>query len=142
MEGTTSRGTTATVVGRNSAPPRKRVLASADGERGSVLLETAIALPVLLGVALALAWALSLGVTSMTLGDAARLAARDMARGVPTSQALAAAAAAAPDAALRVEDAGDLVTVIAEQEVSAPGPILGGLGVTLTQRVSVPREWS
>ena len=107
-----------------------------------VLLETALAIPLLAAVAFVLAWGISLGATSMALGDAARQAAREIARGVDVPAALDAAQAAAPEADLQVEEAGGSVIVVAVQEVAAPGPILGGLGVTLSQRVAVPREWT
>jgi len=106
-----------------------------------VLLETALAIPLLLAVAVALCWGISLTATTMALGDAARSAARDLARGTPVSEALGRAQASAPGARLRIEDADDSVAVTADQEVSAPGPILRGISVTLTQRVVVPREW-
>ena len=115
--------------------------ASPANDRGMVLLETALAIPLLLAVAVALCWGISLTATTMALGDAARSAARDLARGTPVSEALGRAQASAPGARLRIEDADDSVAVTADQEVSAPGPILRGISVTLTQRVVVPREW-
>ncbi len=96
----------------------------------------------LLAVALCLGWAVSLAGTTMALADAAREAAREMARGTAVNAALDSAQAAAPDAALQVERDGDWVVVVAEQQVSAPGPILNGISVTLHQRVAVPVEWS
>ena len=107
-----------------------------------VLLETALAIPLLAAVTVALAWGISLGATSMALGDAARQAAREIARGVEVPAALEAAQVQAPGADLQVEEADGSVVVVAVQEVSAPGPLLGGLGVTLSQRVAVPREWT
>jgi Flp pilus assembly protein TadG len=106
-----------------------------------VLLETALAIPLLLAIAVALSWGISLTATTMTLGDAARSAARDLARGTTVSEALSHAHASAPGAHLRIENSDDSVAVVADQDVSAPGPILRGISVTLTQRVVVPREW-
>jgi hypothetical protein len=114
----------------------------AAGDRGAVLLETALAIPLLAAVAVALAWGVSLGATSMALGDAARTAARDLARGEPVAQVLDQARAQAPGASVRVEDAGDSVLVIVDREVSAPVPILRGITLTVHQQVAVPREWS
>jgi len=127
------------VVGRAAAPPPARHGGSA---RGFVIVEMALAIPMLLSVTVALAWGLSLGSVSMSLGDAARQAARDLARGVPTGQAVARAQALIPEATLRVIESGAVVVVAAEQEVAAPGPVLGGLSVTVHQQVSVPREWT
>jgi hypothetical protein len=112
------------------------------GPAGFVLLETALAIPLLAAVAVALAWGVSLGGTSMALGDAARQAARDVARGVDVSTAIASARGSAPGADLHVEAANGSVVVIAEQEVVAPVPILRGLSFRLSQHVVVPGEWS
>lgn len=126
------------VVGRAAAPPRGR----APGARGSVLLETALAIPLLIATTVALAWGISLATTSLALGDAARSAARDLARGVAVAQAVDAAVADAPGARVRVEQAGDDVVVIVERDVTAPVPILRGLDITIRRRVAVPQEWS
>ena len=112
------------------------------GDAGAVLLEAAIAIPLLLAVTLCLAWAVALAGTSMALGDAVRQSARDVARGIAVSDALDSARAAAPDAELRIEQEGESMVVVAEQQVSAPGPILKGISVTVTQRVAMPVEWS
>lgn len=111
-------------------------------ERGMVLLETAVAIPLLAAVAIALAWGMSLTATSMALGDAARQVARDVARGISVPAAVASAQDAAPGATLEVVDEGSSVVVVAGQAVSAPVPILSGISVTLTQRVAIPREWT
>jgi hypothetical protein len=107
-----------------------------------VLLETAVAIPLLAAVAIALAWGISLTATTMALGDAARQVARDVARGVSVPAALASAQDAAPGATLAVVDEGSSVVVIADKEVAAPVPVLSGISVTLTQRVAIPREWT
>ena len=101
-----------------------------------------MAIPALAAVALALAWVLSIASMSFALGDAARQAARDLARGVGTDQALAQAAAGVPGARVVLDAGGDPVVVVASREVSAPIPLLSGLSVTLRQSVAVPREWS
>ncbi len=107
-----------------------------------VLLETALAIPLLAAVAIALAWGLSLTATSMALGDAARQVARDVARGVTVPEAVDAAKSVAPGATLHVVAEGSSVVVVADQEVSAPVPILTGISLTLSQRVAIPREWT
>lgn len=128
------------VAGRAVAPPRRRL--DRAGEAGSVLLETALAIPLLMAVAVALAWAVALGGRSMVLGDAARQVARDVARGVATGDAVAAASAVAPEARLSIESDGESVVVVATSDVAAPVPILKGISVTLRHEVVVPREWS
>ena len=92
-------------------------------------------------MALALAWALSLASTSLALADAARLAAREIARGVSVQAAVDAAQGSVPGAVVHVESGATMVTVIAERSVSAPVPILRDVVVPLRQAVSVPREW-
>ena len=107
-----------------------------------VIAEAAMAIPALLLVALALAWGVSLGTTSLALADAARQAARDLARGVDDASALAAAQQSVAGSRLEVtwEDGSPAVT--ASASVSPPGPVLSGLVITLHQRVAIPREWA
>ena len=107
-----------------------------------VLLETALAIPLLVVVAIALAWGVSLTATTMALGDAARQVARDVARGVAVPAAVAAAQGVAPGATLHVAAEGSSVVVVADQDVSAPVPLLSGISITLSQRVAIPREWT
>jgi short subunit fatty acids transporter len=106
-----------------------------------VLLETAIAIPVLAVIAAALAWALSLAVSSLALQEAARQVARDVARGVEATAAVTFAQEALPGAAISVREAGDRILVEASRMVPAPVPLLAGVTVPLTQQVSIPREW-
>lgn len=107
-----------------------------------VLLETALAIPLLAAVAIALAWGISLTATTMALGDAARQVARDVARGVDIHSAVAAAQDVAPGAMIRVDGDRASVVVVVGKEVSAPVPILSGISITLSQRVAIPREWT
>jgi hypothetical protein len=121
------------VVRRAAAPPVR--------DRGSVLLETAIAIPVLLAVAAALAWTLSLVSTTLALQEAARQVARDVARGVDVASAIGSAESSLPGAVLTVERLGGRVMVLARRDVGAPVPLLDGLTVPLRQQVSMPEEW-
>lgn len=125
------------MVGRYSVPPRTR-----DRERGSVLLETAVAIPVLLAVTVALAWGLALVGTAAALGDAVRQVARDVARGVPAGEALESARTAMPDATITIEDIAGSAMVVARRSVPAPVPMLAGITVPLTQQLVIPREWT
>ena len=122
------------VVGRRAAVPPP--------DRGAVLLEAALAIPLLMAVAVAIAWGLSLAATSASLGDAARTAARSIARGESGDDVLARARASVPGAEVAVNGTGEEVAVVISREVSPPVPILSGLSITITQRVAVPREWS
>ena len=122
-------------VGGDGLPPRP----SADD--GFVLIETALAIPMLVAVAAAMVWALLVATTSLAVADAARAAARDLARGVPAAEALARAESSVAGASARVDDGDAAVAVVVTKEVYAPVPILAGLSIGVTQRVAVPREW-
>jgi len=106
------------------------------------MLETALAIPLLMAVSIALAWGLSLAATSATLGDAARNAARSLARGDDGSQVVERVRAEAPGADIAVDETADGLAVVITRDVAAPVPILDGLSVTITQRVVVVRERS
>lgn len=120
---------------RTAAPAR-------DADRGSVLLETALAVPLLMAVAVALAWGLSLATTSAALGDAARTAARSLARGEDLEEVLDRARAAVPGAQVVVDESGAETTVLVRVDVSPPVPMLQGVSMTLAERVAIPREWA
>lgn len=121
-------------MGGGVLPPRS-------SEEGMVIVEAALAIPMLVAVAAAMIWALLVATTSLAVGDAARAAARELARGVPAAEALAHAEASVPGASARVDDGEAAVAVVVTKEVHAPVPILAGLSVGVTQRVAVPREW-
>lgn len=106
-----------------------------------VVAEAALVIPVLAVVAFVLAWAVSVTGTWLTLADATRQAARDVARGVSVGDALLAAQSRAPKAVLSVDEVGSEVTVTAEQRVAPPVPLLAGWGLPLRQSVVLPREW-
>lgn len=97
----------------------------AERERGSVLLETAFAVPVLLAVSLALVWAVSLGSTYVRALDAAQAAARAIARGAPAPDT-----SAIGDLSTTVD--GDFVHVVISRDVSAPVPLLAGFTVRVS----------
>lgn len=107
-----------------------------------MLLETALAIPALLAVTVALAWGLSLVGTAAALGDAARQVAREVARGVAPGEAVDAARAAMPEAVITIEESEGMSVVVARRSVAAPVPLLAGLSVPLSQHVAIPQEWS
>ncbi|MFI8517764.1 TadE family type IV pilus minor pilin [Streptomyces sp. NPDC085481] len=97
-------------------------------DRGSVTVETAVALPALVLFTTALLWGLAASAAQIQCVDAARAGARLVARSEPVPAAEAAARAAAPEGAeVTVARSGELWQVTVE--ASAPGP--GGLGLTL-----------
>ncbi|MCW2756740.1 MAG: hypothetical protein JWO46_486 [Nocardioidaceae bacterium] len=90
--------------------------------------EAATALPVLVVVAVALAWLVGLGVTQVRAVDAAREAARSLARGESAGTATSLARrVATPGSVVRVSPAGQEVTVRVTSHVRGPGWLLGGL---------------
>ncbi len=81
-------------------------------QRGAVSAETAVVLPVLAVVTLALAWCLAVVAWHVQALDGAREAARAVARGESDQRAVSLARRVAPAARdVRVDVAGDLVTV-------------------------------
>lgn len=89
-------------------------------ERGAVTAETAVALPLLMVVTLAMVWMLGFGVTQMRATDAAREAARALARGDSPEQAVALAHRVAPGARVQVVRSDDKVEVVVVADVAAP----------------------
>ena len=71
-------------------------------ERAMVTAETAMVMPFLVLVAVAMAWMVSLGVTQVRLADAAREAVRVVARGESASIAREGAQAAVPGSKVRI----------------------------------------
>lgn len=91
------------------------------GDRGFVTAETAVAIPALVGFALALLWALTAASAEIRCVDAARAGARAAARSEPEAVAVAAARSAAPKGAtVTVRRAGELWRVRVES--ATPGP--------------------
>ncbi len=121
-----ARGPRPAAQARGSAPlPRQRRSVSASWDRGSVLLEVALAIPALVAVAIALTWAVSLGATYVRALDVAQSAARQVARGgVPGP------APGGFDTDVRVE--AGLVIARVTTEVPAPVPLLRGITATVS----------
>jgi Flp pilus assembly protein TadG len=95
-------------------------------ERGAVTAETALVIPVLVAVSLAMVWLLTLGVAQMTVTDAAREAARALARGEPADRAVQLAELASPGASVAIVRHNGMVVVTVRREVSPPGGVLEG----------------
>jgi len=96
-------------------------------ETGMVTAETAVVIPFLVILALVLAWVIGLGVTHVRVTDAAREAARAVARGDAPDVAQAAARQAAGDQAeVAIDSAHGYVTVTVS--VRARPPMLPAIG--------------
>lgn len=86
-----------------------------------VTAETAVAIPVLVAVTLAMIWLVTVGIAQVKVTDAAREAARAAARGEPVDQAVSLARQAAPGADVAVDARGEEVTVTVSQQLSPLG---------------------
>lgn len=107
--------------------------AGAPDESGAVSAELALGAPLLLALTWALAWVLVVGVSQVRTVDAAREAARALARGDPPAAALAMARQIAPAGArVTVSRAGTRVRVVVRARIAAPGGSLAaGMAVQL-----------
>ncbi len=99
-----------------------------DEERGAVTAEAALVMPVLAAVTLALVWMLGLAVVQVRVTDAAREAARAVARGDPVEEAARLARTAAPGAEVAIDVGGARVRARVVRTVQPPGDLLGHLG--------------
>ena len=98
---------------------------SARGETGSVTAEAAVVLPIMAAFALSVVWMISLGIAYVEAVDAARDAAREIARGGDLAEATARARATAPeDARVSVDRAGGVADVEVVFTARAPGWLL------------------
>jgi Flp pilus assembly protein TadG len=93
-----------------------------------VTAETALAIPALVAVVVALAWLLSLGLTQGVVAQAAREGARAAARGESAAAVRSAAWRVAPDAAVTIRRAGATVSVTASVRRTPPIRLLRPLG--------------
>ena len=109
-------------------------------DRGSAVLETAIAVPVLMVITAMMLWAMGLGVTSLALASQARDVARAIARGESNEAAVAEAAKGRPRARVLVSEAGGIVSVSVHEVVSIPLPLFEGLEMTIAQDAAASRE--
>jgi Flp pilus assembly protein TadG len=105
-------------------------------ERGMVTAEMAVVLPTLAVVLVFALWSVAAVTQQLRCVDAARIAARELARGDSVDASVDAARAAAPTGArVLVSRSGDLVVVDVQAGVRLPGPWSGALpDVTLSGR--------
>jgi len=90
-----------------------------------VTAESALVLPLVAGFALVLVWVVSLGIAQVRTVDAARDAARGLARGDDDRQAISLAERTAPDGArVSIVESGSSVTVAVSLQAEAPSWLL------------------
>jgi hypothetical protein len=111
-------------------------------QRGAVTAETVMVLPVLVAVALGLAWLLILASTQVRVVDAAREVARAVARDESRSGALGLGRRVAPDGStITVRQRGDTVVVHVAVRVRGPGGLFESLpGVRVEAEAVAARE--
>lgn len=97
-------------------------------EDGAVTAEAAVVLPVLIVLTAALAWLVALGVRQVQVVDAAREAARALARGEDESTSTSYGEQVAPDGSrFRISRDGDEIRVEVTARTTGPGGVFGFL---------------
>jgi hypothetical protein len=95
------------------------------GERGAVTAEAAVVVPLLVAVAMALVWMVSLAATQLRLVDAARETARAAARGDSDASSVDEGEQVAPTGArFELTRSGDRISVRVRADVHGPGGLL------------------
>jgi hypothetical protein len=107
-------------------------------DRGSVILETAIVIPILIGVGAMLLSAFAVGMSILALGDTARECARAFARGDAIAQVRSLAAQMSPRADITIDEQDDHVVVHLQQDVAIP--LLLGRTITIDRMAVAARE--
>ena len=104
-------------TGSASAYPRT----DSAGESGMVTAEAALVLPIVAAFCLALVWLVSVGIAQVQVVDAARDAARALARGEDQDAAARAAGRTAPAGSdVAFDESADVVTVRVSVQATAP----------------------
>ena len=105
-----------------------------------VMVETAIAIPVLVTMAVTLVWARGVVMTGVSLGDACSRIAREVSRGADVNTTVMSVQADRPGAQFELADVdGSDVRVTGREVIHAPG-LLRGFSFTVTRQVVVARE--
>lgn len=124
------------MIKRSGAPS----CGSVHRDRGSVTLEAALVLPVLLLLAVTLLWAMGVAFTALAMGDAVRTSARLIARGESADAVMTLLQESLPDSEVVLEPRDVDIVITAERFVSVPIPVLNGVGFTVTQSAAAPLE--
>jgi Flp pilus assembly protein TadG len=103
-------------------------------DRGSVVVEAALVIPVLLAVTVLFVWVTSLGATYVRLLDVAQTAARQAARGAVSIEPRA-------DIELSLTERDGLIRAQASQRIAPPLAGFIDWGVTITAEAHAVPEW-
>jgi len=109
-------------------------------DRGSVTLEAALVLPLLLLVAATLMWGMGVAFTALAMGDAVRTSARLIARGEDAESVMSRLQGSLPDSDVALDSRDDEVVITAEHFMAVPIPVFRDLGFTVTQSATAPLE--
>ena len=109
------------------SPPRS--------DRGSVIVEAALVIPVLVAVTALLVWVTSLGATYVRLLDVAQTAARQAARGVVDTESV-------PGVDVELFEVDGLIRAEAREQVSPPLAAFWDWGFTVRAEAHAVPEWS
>jgi hypothetical protein len=109
-------------------------------ERGSAVIEAAVAIPALVAIALALLWIISLGVTHVRVDEAAYSAARLAARGATEDSVRLVVQSRLASAQVEMTSDADTVSVTVTDHVLADVPILRGLTAPISATAVVAWE--
>ena len=113
------------------------------GERGMATAELAVITPLAVVVAVLLLWTASLGVTQVRLTDAAREAARMVARGEPVADAEQVARDQAPEGStVAVTERDGVVEVVVSVRATLPGTWFDPVGRDLSSTAVAALESS
>ncbi len=120
---------------------RQAMSSAGRDESGMVTAEMAVLAPFGVVFGLLLLWIVSLGFTQVQLVDAAREAARLVARGEPAAAASDVARRhAPPGTAVRVSERGGLVTVRVSARSRLPLPVLRHVGAQMLEASAVSAD--
>lgn len=129
------------VGGRAAVSPARRPPSRMTASRGSVTAETAVVLPALTVILALVLWAVAAVTAQLACVDAARIAARALARGEQAAAVRAAAAQAAPSgASVTVGASGQQVVAEVSASVGVTLPAVGRIGVPVHGRAVAARE--
>ena len=109
-------------------------------QRGSVVVEIALAIPALVAVVVALVWVISMGATYVRALDAAQTAARELARGTAADAVGVGVERSLPGAQLAITPEGEFIRTEVSREVAVPVPVLRGIQVTIRADAVALRE--
>lgn len=109
-------------------------------ERGSAVIEAAVAIPALIAITLALLWVISLGVTHVRVDEAAYSAARLAARGVSEDSVRLAVQSRLAGAEIEMTGDAETVSITVTDYAFADVPILRGFTTPVSATAVVARE--